>query len=142
MIRRKQRRLGAAMVELAIILSILLLLCGGIIDFSRYAYYYIAVSNSAGAGARFATLHPYTPTTLATWNARTSQAVRDDLQGIIGYDASRVTVATPTVVTEATGLQLKKVRVQVSYAFQTIVAWPGIASSATITRAVEMRMLR
>lgn len=140
--RRKYKRSGAAMLELAIVLPLLLLLAGGIIDFSRYAYYYIAVSNAAGAAARFASQHPFTPTTLTTWNNLTRQAAIDDLQGILRYNASKVTVPAPTIVTETTGLKLRRVRVQVDYAFQTIVAWPGIPNSAVIRRAVVMRVVR
>ncbi len=130
------------MLELAIILPLLLLLAGGIIDFSRYAYYYISVSNAAGAGARFASFHPFTPTTQSTWNTLTRQAVINDLQGILGYDATKVTVPAPTIIVENTGLRLSRVRVQVDYAFRTLVSWPGISNTATIRRAVVMRVVR
>ena len=113
------------MLELALILPLLLLLAGGIIDFSRYAYFYIAVSNAAGAGARFASQHPFTPNTVGIWNALTRQAVIDDLQGILRFEANKVTGPAPTIVTETTGLRLKRVRVQVDYAFQTIVCKRG-----------------
>ena len=140
--QRKRKRPGAAMLELAIIMPLLLILTGGIVDFARYAYYYIAVSNAAGAGARFASLHPYTPTTLSSWNTLTKRAVTDDLQGILLYNANRVTIPNPTVVTESSGLQLRRVSVQVDYAFQTLTTWPSVPNAFTIRRTVTMRVVR
>ena len=50
---------GAAAVELAIILPVLLLVIGGIIDFGRFFYTQIQVTNAAREGARMAALPDY-----------------------------------------------------------------------------------
>ena len=55
---RKQRDRGAAAVEFALILPILLLLIGGIIDFGNLYYNQIIVSNAARDGARLVSANP------------------------------------------------------------------------------------
>lgn len=54
----KQRDRGAAAVEFALILPILLLLIGGIIDFGNLYYNQIIVSNAARDGARLVAANP------------------------------------------------------------------------------------
>jgi Flp pilus assembly protein TadG len=140
--RRTTRRRGAALLELALTLPLLLLLTGGIVDFSRFVYHYVAVSSSAGAAARYATFHPVNSSTLSNWNVKTRQTALDDLQGIAGFNPAKVTIPNPTITTETSGLRLRRVQVQVSYDFQTLIPWPGIPSSFSITRAVTMRVMR
>jgi len=136
------KRLGAAMLELALLLPLLLLLTGGIIDFARCAYFYMAVSDAAGEGAKFASFHPVTPTTLGIWNALTRQAALDSLSGVPGFDINRVTINNPLVISEGGTSDYKRVRVVVQYAFHTMVSWPMIPESITIRRSVEMRLVR
>ena len=49
---------GAAAVELAIVLPVLLLVIGGIVDFGRFFYTQIQVTNAAREGARVAVVTP------------------------------------------------------------------------------------
>jgi Flp pilus assembly protein TadG len=49
--RSPRRRRGAAAAELAMILPLMLILVLGCVDFGRFAYSYIAVTNAARAGA-------------------------------------------------------------------------------------------
>lgn len=58
---KKQR--GAAAVELAILLPIVLLIIGGIVDFGRFFFYGIQLTNAAREGARAASITG-TPTTV------------------------------------------------------------------------------
>ena len=55
---RKQRDRGAAAVEFALILPILLLLIGGIIDFGNMYFHQIVLSNAARDGARLVAANP------------------------------------------------------------------------------------
>ena len=59
---RRHRR-GAAAVELAMILPVLMTIVLGCVDFGRFAYNYIAVTNAARAGASYAIMNNYSPTT-------------------------------------------------------------------------------
>lgn len=68
---RKQRDRGAAAVEFALILPILLLLIGGIIDFGNLYYNQIIVSNAARDGARLVAANPVAS---PGWTSTTIQA--------------------------------------------------------------------
>ena len=52
--RRRPRERGAAAVEMAIILPLLLLLIGGIVDFGRFFFFQVTFANAAREGARAA----------------------------------------------------------------------------------------
>jgi Flp pilus assembly pilin Flp len=99
---RSKRRLlerGAAAVEFAFILPILLLVIGGTVDFGRALYTQVTLTNAAREGARAAVVG-----TVADAAARANAAS----QGVVtlppvvvgdcagGDDEVRVTVSTPT----------------------------------------------
>jgi Flp pilus assembly protein TadG len=109
----------------------------GCVDFGRFAYTYIAVSNAARAGAGYASVHPYDSATYATWQAQTRQAAANDMGSLGGFDPTQVTV---TSVTETGGLW--RAEVTVPCQFQALVSWPGIPSSVTLQRTVAMRGIR
>ncbi len=136
--RRRHRRRGAAAVEFAIVLPLLMTIVLACVDFGRFAYAYIAVSNAARSGAGFASFHPYTPTTRALWEEKTRETVRTEMGA--EFDASKVEVPPLEVSTDEDGLQ--RVRVEVSYPFETLVAWPLLPNNLTLTRAVDMRFIR
>ena len=83
--RDGRARRGAAAVELAVIMPVFLLLTLGFVDFGRFAYAYIAVTNAAraGAGAGITSDYPDTdPSTgqaLSNWNMKICNAVADEL---------------------------------------------------------------
>src|SRR5262249_23476708 len=56
--RNRRPRCGVAAVELAIVLPVLVLIVIGCVDFGRFLYYYIAVTNAAEEGATFGSLNP------------------------------------------------------------------------------------
>jgi Flp pilus assembly protein TadG len=141
-VRRQSSRKGAALVELALMLTVLVLLTLVALDFARFAYYYVATSNAAGAAARFAAFHPATPTTMNALNAAVYQTAIDDLQGVVGYDVNNVTVPNVVIATDPAPFHFQRVRVRVDYAFSTLFTWPGIPSQFTMSRSVEMRIVR
>lgn len=136
--RRKSRN-GAALVEFALILPLLLMIVLGCIDFGRFAYYYVAVTNAATAGAHFGAFHPFTATTQATWVAKVKEAAQQEFPG--------VEVPDPVVVIdEQGGIKFRRITVQVNYTFVTVVPWSfgplSIPSSTVLTRSVVERVVR
>ena len=121
------RRRGAATVELAILLPFLCLFCLGAIDYARAFSYAVVVANCARNGAMYASDPNATADTPYT---SLTQAALADAGGIS---------PTPTV-TSANGTDSngdKYVDVTVSYTFQTLVSYPGIPSTITLTRTVR-----
>ena len=137
---RRDRRQGAVLVEFGIVLPLLLLIILGCIDFGRFAYLHIAVTNAARSGAEFAAMRPVTPASQPFWQAGIEAAVQDEMQNNGGYIPGELVVAPATVTSDP--LNLRRVRVQVQHPFRTLVNWPGIPDETLLTRAVEMRVLR
>jgi Flp pilus assembly protein TadG len=135
---RRADRSGAAAVEFAIILPLLVTIVFGALDFGRFAYTYIAVTNAARAGAGFASFHHYTVTTQPVWVQQTTDTVLTELGD--QFDASKVQVLPPTVSVDADGM--RRVRVEVRYPFETVTSWPLIPNAVTLGRAAEMRFIR
>ena len=77
--KRRERGSGAAAVELAIALPLLLTICLGCIDFGRFSYSYITMTNACAEAATFGSLHPPTdyPGGLPQWVAAVKQIAVD-----------------------------------------------------------------
>ncbi len=137
---RQRRRRGAAAAELALALPALMLIVLICVDFGRFAYHQIAINNSARAGAEYAVMNPYVASQASSWQTAVQAAARDELTNQTNCNPNHLTV-TPTVTIESSGL--RRVRVSVSYSsFQTVVPWPGIPTTTTLTSQVEMRVIR
>ncbi|HUT14609.1 MAG TPA: TadE family protein [Thermoguttaceae bacterium] len=136
--RRSRRRRGVAAVEMAIILPLLVTIVLGCVDLGRFAHAFIAVNNAARAGAGFACLHPFTTTTQSKWHQQIRQTVETELG--TRFDPSKLDVPLPDVSIEPDGR--KRVRVEVSYPFETVVRWPLLPTEMNLRRAVEMRFIR
>jgi Flp pilus assembly protein TadG len=137
-------RRGAAAVELAMIAPVLVTVVLGCVDFGRFAYNYIALTNATRAGAAYAIMNNYSSSTYSTWVSGITTAAKQEMTGQTGYTSSNLTVAAPVVTVESTGL--RRVQLTVSYPFQTLVNWSwsgvGIPSSVTMQRTVVMRSIR
>ncbi|QGN56704.1 TadE/TadG family type IV pilus assembly protein [Nostocoides sp. HKS02] len=83
--RRHRRERGAAAVEMAIVLPLLLLITGGIVDLGRMYLGEILVTNAARDGARMASLKAYPVSDIVT---RAQSAT----SGITPFVAASVTV--------------------------------------------------
>lgn len=152
-------RSGASAVELALVLPVLITLVLGAVDFGRFAYTYIAVSNAAREGAATAARQVWTSQTATIWTAGVQSAIHDELGCFnpspaftyhyvqIGFPmSSTITVGNSTVqcpfTVEANGD--KRVGVSVTYPFQMVVNWPFFPEavrSFDIQRTVVMRMI-
>lgn len=136
----RRRRRGAALVEAGISLALLLTLVFGCLDFGRFAYSYIVLTNSLRTGAGVGATRPVSPSTQAQWEAAVQTAIVDELQSVANFDANNLVVATP-VVTKVPG-GTSRLRLEASYPFKTIVNWPFISNEVTMWRAVEMPFIR
>ncbi len=107
-------RRGAAAIELAIIMPVLLLLIFGCFDFGRFAYVSIAVTNAVRAGAGVALLSHYpdpdpnTNTGLINWQKGICQAVADELG--MTNDFTPVGSGDPNGYTNSQGLYVQASR--------------------------------
>ena len=150
--RRHCRRRGASAVELALILPILVTIVLGAVDFGRFAYSYIALTNSARAGAASAMMNNYTSTTQSTWLTNVTTAARQEMTGQTGYNSANLAVLSPAisngsvsgVTVESTGL--RRVTVTVTYPFQTVVNWNfgiySIPQNLTLRKTIVVRSIR
>src|SRR5262245_36883730 len=102
---------------MAIILPLLVTIVLGCVDFGRFAYSYIALTNAARAGAAYAMMNNYSSSTYNTWVANITTAAKNEMTGQTGYNSNNLTVSTPTVTVESNGL--RRVQLTVSYPFQT-----------------------
>jgi Flp pilus assembly protein TadG len=127
---RPSRR-GAAVVELALLLPFLAFLFLIAVDYCRLFYYSQVVTNCARNGGIYAS----DPITAA-------MSPYPDLETAAKADASsdiqsQLKVEVSAVMTDSDGDYRQ---VKVSYPFTTITNYPGIPSSVTITRTVQVRV--
>jgi Flp pilus assembly protein TadG len=138
-LQHRTGRRGTAALEFAIILPLLITIVLGCIDFGRFAYTYIGVTNAARVGAGIGALNPVSSDfSMANLKAEILAAVKAELGS--RFDASKIVLADPVVTLENDGQ--KRVRVEVGYPFQTLVSWPLLPSNLDLRRAVEMRVIR
>jgi Flp pilus assembly protein TadG len=138
---RPPARSGTALVELALILSALLLLVLGCVDYGRFAVRYIAITNGARAGAGYAIMHPYTTATEATWSPKVRQAVVDEMQSMFDSRFGNANLQVSYVRTLEASSEWR-IRVTVTFPFQTVMIWPGIPHRVDISRSTEIRGIR
>lgn len=143
---RRIRR-GAAAAELAIILPLLVTIVLGCVDFGRFAYNYIALSNAVRAGAAWAMMNP-PPSPMdsppAAWQTSIVTAVSNEMSLQPGFQPGSLEVDKVTPVSEGGGTW--RFTVTATYPFQTIVTWNvsgyGIPHSMTLAQQVTMRFIR
>ncbi len=140
------RRAGAAALEFALVLPLLLLMMIGAIDFGRFAHSLIAVTNASRAGAGLASIHPTTNATLAAWQAEVRATVLAELAQTMqstGLVANDVTISVPAPTTAGNGASARKsVSVTVTIPFRQIVSWPLLPQNVTLTRTTVFRAIR
>jgi Flp pilus assembly protein TadG len=146
---RRLRRRGSA-AEMVMVLPFLVAIVLACVDFGRFAYNYIAVSNAVRAGAAWATINPPSDMTNppASWQTSIQQVVSTEMSQQPGFQSGSLTVNTATVTTEAGGTW--RFTISASYPFQALVRWNfgwfgtsvGIPSSLTLSKSVTMRGLR
>ncbi len=125
------RRSGAAAVELAISMTLLITIVFGCVDVGRFAYSYISISSATNEAAAFASLHGIGEFGgMEPWIAAVRQRAIDEAPSLDPpIQASDVTVDTSVL---GQGL----VSVSVDYTFQTVVSWPWLPSQLPMSRRV------
>jgi Flp pilus assembly protein TadG len=128
--RKGPRRTGSATVEFAVLLPFLAFLCVIVTDWARLYYYTVSLESCARNGclyasdAQYAAQSPYSNVTQA------ALAEAPFLNA-----AATVTTATTTDTAGNPAISCT-----VSVPFQTITNFPGVPSSQTLTRTVQMRV--
>lgn len=138
--RKTVARRGAAAVELAVGLPTLLLIALGCVDFGRFVYSYISITNAAADSAAWGSLnYPRYVGRQAEFVAQVQAVAHNEAVGQL--NPSLATNGTVTVGDPSTG----DVAVTVTYTFRTIVDWRGsgdyifgLPSTVVLTRTVVM----
>ena len=136
-VHRARREDGAALIEAAFTLPIMLLVCIGILEFGRAYQAWQVVTNASREGARIAVLPEYP-------NASVTARVRTYLTNG-GLEAAKV-AATNVVITETTvpisgAVTAPAARVRVEYPFEFMVLQPVaslVAGDAAVGGAFTM----
>jgi hypothetical protein len=136
---RSPLRSGLAAVEFVVVLPVLLTIVLGCVDFGRFAYTHVAITNAARAGAAYAIMHSYLPADQTAWTVEVQQAARAEMIHQTGYVPADLTVQVKPF-TDANGL--RRVQIIASYPFRMIVPWPGIPSSVTLQTMIQMGAIR
>ena len=133
--RRFRSARGAAMIEAAITLPLLLFVCVGIIEFGRLYQTWQVMTNAAREGARVAVL-PTLP------NGQVDARVRQYLQmGGLNSDSSVGVTTTAVPVSLGAGATASGSRVTVTYPFTFMVLQPIaqlVVSGATVGAPITL----
>ncbi|MDP6605401.1 MAG: pilus assembly protein [Dehalococcoidia bacterium] len=136
---------GAALVEMAVIMPLLLLMVMGVGDLGRVMYTAITLSHAARAGAAYG----------AQSNGHTGdaagiqQAAEEEAQniGTIGVTSQRIcecTGGSPVSCTTAScgsyGPPRAFVEVTATQTYATLIAYPGIPSTVPLSRTAKVRV--
>jgi Flp pilus assembly protein TadG len=122
-------RSGAAAVEFAIILPLLMFLFGIGVDWARAFYFHLAVTNASRNGALYGCESPDRSVDTAGIQA----AVLRDTTSL----GAGVTVESSVV----TANSINYVKVKVSYTFSSLTRLPGTPSTQVINQTTEMRIM-
>ena len=128
----RESRRGTTMIEMALILPILIMLVVACIDFGRFGYWFVSVTNAAREGAWHATAFPR-HNDAAIWQAQIAEVCAKEM----GVDAAAMPAGWVSVDTTGTD----QVGVTVAYGFEMLIRWPTFAETYTISRRTEMRAL-
>jgi Flp pilus assembly protein TadG len=136
----RANRAGAAAVEFAIVLPLLVLLVFGCVDMGRSIGAYIIVSNAARVGAEYGATHGYSALTYAAWQNQVIAKATQEMQGTGGsFDPNRLTV---TVTATPTTGNLYRTTVVASYRFDMLTNVPGLPAQFAVTHSVTMDRFR
>lgn len=134
---------GSALAEMAVIAPVLVLLLIGLIELGRYAQFSIIVSNAARAGVQYGSQNLGTAMNFggmqaaATNDAQNAQVRATATQFCQCADGT----ASSCLATDcASSHQVVFVRVDVTANFQSILHFPGVPGSQTITSSAIMRV--
>ena len=127
--RNRRPRCGVAAVELALLLPLICFLFVISVDFARVFYFDLTVANCARSGALYAGQDP----THALDTTGIQVVAQKDAGNL---DLTQLTVtSSPNSATAPTA-----VTVTVTYPFHTVTQYPGVPSSLTLSRSVQVNV--
>ncbi|MGE3317208.1 MAG: TadE/TadG family type IV pilus assembly protein [Planctomycetaceae bacterium] len=132
-------RSGAAAVETALALPVLLLLAFGCVDFGRAASAHLIVCNAARTGTDYGATRGVTTYTRDSWEAAIRTTVIEEMLNIATFDESKLFV---TIATDEGDYGLDYVSVTVAYNFETLAGWPGLPSNIALEHTVSAQRVR
>ena len=132
-------RQGAALIEMALVLPILVVIVLICVDLGRFASVYTAVTNAAREGANFGGTHPFTSNTYARWRERVEETASDEMDDVPSFDQDSFSVSEPELIASN---KRSRVRVEVTYTFRPAIVWPVLPKQMVITRHAEMPVIR
>lgn len=115
-------QVGAALVEMALVLSLLLLLLAGVVDFGRAFHGHIIITNASREGARYGSRFPFHPEGIVN-------AVKHEVaESGVPPESVLVTIdpAPPQVTPDG-----QPIRITATYELPTV--WGGIIGTYTLT---------
>jgi Flp pilus assembly protein TadG len=136
---------GSGFIETAILLPTMLLMCCGTMDFARVVYAGIEVANAARAGVQFGAL---TPGNSGNTDGMVQAAKNDAADLGSGVTATarnfcecvggtgEVACSTTTCGSTPSGY----VSVTANYTFNTLLHWPGLPQTVTLSRTAKIRV--
>jgi Flp pilus assembly protein TadG len=124
-----RRQSGSAAVELAFLLPLLVFLVFVGVDFARIFYFATIVTNAARNGAVYGSSYPNN----ATDTSGIQQAALAD-----ATDLSPAPTVSSTTSTDSNGNNF--VSVTVTWNFTTVINYPGVPSSITLSRTIQMQV--
>jgi Flp pilus assembly protein TadG len=144
-VNRHRHARGQSAVELALVTPIMIVLLLVAADFGRVFYTSIAVNNAARAAAQYGSQSVVT----AADSVGMAAAAKTDGWTGLNVSATQCTCQTSTSVTQCTTIastyctnnpQATYVSVTVQAPFQTLVTYPGLPSSITLTGHAIMQV--
>ncbi len=129
-VSKSNRRSGAATVEFAVLLPFLLFISVIATDWARLLHYTITIEACARNGALYAADQE---TAAKSPYANVTAAALAEAPYL-----NAVATVTPTYANDSTGAAVVTVKVEMP--FGTITNFPGVPSSQTLSRSVQMRV--
>lgn len=126
---------GGAAMEFGLLLPFLMLVLLGTIDFGRFAYAAITISNAARTGAAACAY-----VTCSFSDAEIRQVVHDEAQPHLNIPMTAATIPVDRNVTSGPGCTTVArpcLSVGVNFDFSTLVPWPGIPNAITVRRTAQ-----
>ena len=142
----RSNRSGTSLIETAILIPVMLLMCCGTMDFARIVYAGITIANSARAGVQFGALKPGN-------SGNTAGMVQATLNDAADLGISNVTASARNFCgcTSGTGevpcsstcggvTPSGYVSVTANYTFNPLVPYPGVPQAVVVARIAKMRV--
>ncbi len=129
-------RRGAAAVEMAVVLPLLLSLAMLTFDLGGIVSTYLVLSNAGRTGADHAATHRVLPASRSLWESRIKDAIQSEMASFKKFDPTQL----QTTISTSTNADLStQVVVDLRYMHTTIVPWPGFPKKLSLRYRVEMR---